>query len=87
MKLRIKVKTKRSSDPDYNPFECAEEILEQAKDQIRRSNVAAGDQFKKPFKRPLYDCENREVGELRFDPGIDDVEESAPQRAVRRLLA
>ena len=87
MKLRIKVKTKRSSDPDYNPFECAEEILEQAMNLIRRSNIEAGDRYKKPFKAPLHDCDGKEVGELRFDPGIDDVEEGAPQRAVRRLLS
>lgn len=87
MKLKIKVKTERSSDPDYNPFACAEDILEQAKDQVRRHNIASGGRFKKSFKAPLYDCDNQEVGEIRFDPGIDDVEEGSPQRAAQRLLS
>jgi hypothetical protein len=88
MKIKIRVKTKRSSDPDYNPFACATDILLEATKLIQMANVEAGGKFKEKLKAPLHDCDGNEVGELSFSPGIDEPEEPVKEsRAARRLLS
>lgn len=81
--MTIEVEIRDSPDPEFNPFDCAEEILKEAISDIHRLNVQPG-----PYSGQflLHDCDKNVVGDMKFDSGIkygEGIEELTP---VQKLL-